>query len=504
MKILIIDDSPVTRKIIQKEFAGGDFSLREAVSGEEGLEVLKHFQPNLITMGVAMKGMNGYQLCREIRSTENAHGLKPHERTPIIFITSSNKPEEREKGFSAGATDFFLKPFAPGSLQRRALEIGRGSELLRDLTALVVDDSKVTRHMIKHTLTRRGVKVLEAENGVDGLTKIEETPDLDIIISDYQMPEMDGDEFCKALRKIPGLSNIPVIMLSGQEDKETALKMFKAGATDYISKPLSMDELLARIFVHLEIRKLTRKLQFKNAQMEKDLELAKEVQQAVFKDTFHVPFLEKNVLYLPHSLVSGDIYAFRPSANGNFDGFVGDATGHGIAAAFMTMMAQTALNSTDSKKPVGEILSDLHALIKGKSGDHYLTGFYFRLSPEGEMTYSSAGHPPMIVIPKNGPPQMFSEKGGFPLGMFDMPADYEEGTLTLKKGDQFFVYTDGFLEWENTTDEQFGPERFLESLMTHHQKPLNLMIQNVLEDLETFADGRPTDDDLTLVGFRFK
>ena len=125
---------------------------------------------------------------------------------------------------------------------------------------MVVDDSLTMRHAIRNALEPHGYTVVEAENGVDGLLRTLSYEKPDLITLDIEMPEMDGISMCRNIRKISQLDEIPIIFLTSMADQKKLLKVFQAGATDYLIKPFLKEELLARLRVHLEKSRLIQKL----------------------------------------------------------------------------------------------------------------------------------------------------------------------------------------------------------------------------------------------------
>jgi len=117
---------------------------------------------------------------------------------------------------------------------------------------MVVDDCQTTRKIISLYLKSKGLSVVLAENGLDALEKLA-TEDVNIILSDINMPYMDGIEFLKALRAEPGRAAIPVFMVTTESDAEEKERAFKAGADDYLVKPVTADEVIK------VIRKLLKK-----------------------------------------------------------------------------------------------------------------------------------------------------------------------------------------------------------------------------------------------------
>jgi DNA-binding NarL/FixJ family response regulator len=126
----------------------------------------------------------------------------------------------------------------------------------RDIV-LVVDDSPATLGMLNETLERAGYTVLVAQSGASALDLVERvTPD--IVLLDAVMPGLDGFEVCRRLRRIPAVASVPVIFMTGLTETEHVVMALEAGGVDYVAKPVSPEQVLARIRVHITNARLTR------------------------------------------------------------------------------------------------------------------------------------------------------------------------------------------------------------------------------------------------------
>ena len=237
--------------------------------------------------------------------------------------------------------------------------------------------------------------------------------------------------------------------------------------------------------------------------MREELHLARMVQEAALHDKTEAPFVRKAVIYQPYSEVSGDVYDFSLTAGAAFNAFLGDATGHGVGAAIMTMMVQVALDSIGPDAPIDELLGRLHRLILERTGDQYVTGCYARIAPDGELTYSSAGHPPLAFVPRQHGAVLLNGLGGLPLGLLEASTPCEVGRQRLEPGDRVYLYTDGLVEWADAAEEQFGGARLLKSLSRGRSLELKESVALVLGDVRAFAGEAPCPDDLTLIGLEF-
>jgi CheY-like chemotaxis protein/two-component sensor histidine kinase len=264
LKILVVDDSRVIRKIIRKELEPDGYEISEAKNGLEALTRLAGSSPpDLVTLDVEMPKLNGFDTCRKIRTERYTRFFThcPGNQMPVIFVTGNDTMKDRKRGFQLGAADFISKPFTKGAVLSAVSKILKPAKTIQGLTALVVDDSGVARHIVSEYLRREGLVIIQAEDGMEALDILHRrAAEIDIVITDLVMPRMDGRELTLKIRGELNLSDLPVLFLTASADQSELLEVFKAGATDHLVKPFAKEELLARITVHLERSLLSKKL----------------------------------------------------------------------------------------------------------------------------------------------------------------------------------------------------------------------------------------------------
>jgi len=285
MKILIVDDDSLIRKIIRKELEPAGFEIIEAHDGKEGLEKLSTVKNiDLVTLDMEMPVMNGFEVLSWLQKKEFSSRLEFANNTdvPVILVTANDTRKVRDKGFNLGASNFVVKPFSKGELLNAVNKILKPNDYFQDLCVLIVDDSKTTRKFIVSSIRELGVTIYEADDGETAYSLLKKLKNqIDLIISDLNMKRMDGDELCRNVRTKLGLTNLPFIFLSANEDRNVILQLFKVGATDYISKPFIKEELLARMNVHLAHRKMN-KMQIQTISELKAMKRLKSVVTSLF------------------------------------------------------------------------------------------------------------------------------------------------------------------------------------------------------------------------------
>jgi len=236
--ILVIDDDPVVRDIIVRYMTREGYRVLAAENGEEGLRIAIEEQPDVITLDVLMPGRDGWVVLDELRQTPETADI------PVIIMSMA---DNKNMGFSLGAEAFIEKPINRG----RLLELARAYTLtnktdLSDATVLIVEDAADLREMMRRTLQKEGVNVIEAENGRIGLQALADGAKPSLILLDLMMPEMDGFQFVEVLRQNPDWLTIPVVVVTAKELTEADRRRLNGGIQRILQKGAYEREQLLR------------------------------------------------------------------------------------------------------------------------------------------------------------------------------------------------------------------------------------------------------------------
>jgi adenylate cyclase len=247
--VLLADDSPLIHRHTVPILEDDGHDVVSAVDGTEGLRLARERQPDLVITDVEMPGLDGFALCKALKSDPaTAH-------IPVLICSSLGEATDLERGFDAGADDYLVKPVLPEEITTRVRALFVGTMPASREKILVVDDSPAQRHYVADCLARQGFEIITAENGRVGLDKAHAVhPHL--IVSDYEMPEMTGFEMVHALRRDPELRNVPVIMLTARDSQRDMAQMRAAGASAYLVKPFAQDKCVAMVERTLAERRL--------------------------------------------------------------------------------------------------------------------------------------------------------------------------------------------------------------------------------------------------------
>jgi sigma-B regulation protein RsbU (phosphoserine phosphatase) len=377
---------------------------------------------------------------------------------------------------------------------------------------LLVEDSSTMRRMLATMLKEVMIEgeaaftVDTANDGLQGLAKARMEPRPELILTDYEMPELDGAGLCKAVKSDPELRSIPVLMLTTLGEARDKIAGLGAGADDYIEKPRGEEEfgvLCARIHAHLRMADLHVAISERNRLLESaqkkftfELDLARKVQFALMP---HPPkprgVLRVAVRYTPANQLGGDVYDFYRLENNRLGILVADVSGHGVNSAMLSGMvkALAAPLSIAVLEP-GELLAGLDVATEQYFPEGYFcTGFYLIADEEtGLVRYAGVGHPPAIVVGPHGPRTLQSNPGMLGIGMVDGTAGDVE---RLEEGESLVIYTDGLTDAMDASDALFGEDRLRTLLQSHHGADPAEILNQVDEALNQHtAPGRPADD----------
>ncbi len=238
--ILIIDDSPFFRNQIENELKLIGASFSHAEDGSKGLDMALLQSYDLIISDIEMPNMDGFALCRKLKGNPNTISV------PVILISSNDTDQYIDKGFRVGADSYIVKSDLKNKLLDTTLEVLEKSKFHNNNHILVVDDSSTIRSIVKDAFEKSGFKVTTAVNGKDALENIAFNPP-DLILSDIDMPEMNGIDLCNRIRTDPGLKAIPFVIMSANDNRATMRQLLERGVSAYLVKPFNMEQMVITV-----------------------------------------------------------------------------------------------------------------------------------------------------------------------------------------------------------------------------------------------------------------
>ena len=370
-----------------------------------------------------------------------------------------------------------------------------------DESLLLVDDNPTNLQVLYQTLETTGCKLLVAKNGETALS-IAQKASPDLILLDIMMPGIDGFEVCRRLKAAPDTAGIPVIFLSALTDTKDKVQGLQLGAVDYVSKPFQPDEVIARVNTHLTIHRLKREVEQKKDALEDELEVVSDVQRRLLpKSLPEIGGLKLAVHYETSLYAGGDYYDIAKMADNQWGFLVADAEGHSAPAA--VMMAMTcALFRSYPEPPIdpGELLYFLNLHMCKVAEPSFVTALYVVYDANHHtLKIARAGHPPPMIYRSSEKKAIeYPCSGVFPLGI----DPYEQVPVTedeLQPGDRILMYTDGITERFSMEGKTYGEKRLLRQLEGNGNFQPQRLLEEIMIDVDTFANGRPADDDQALL-----
>lgn len=377
---------------------------------------------------------------------------------------------------------------------------------------LSVDDEPDLEVLLSHYF-RRKIRKGEyeftfAHNGLEALKLMVEHPDFDIVLSDINMPEMDG---LTLLSKINELRNPAqkCIMVSAYGDMKNIRTAMNRGAFDFATKPIDMEDLSLTIEKAVEEVNYIKQTQREHLQLESiqsDLAVAGEIQKAILPCRFP-PFPEITDLDIyasmtPAKEIGGDFYDFFRLDEDRIGLVIADVSGKGVPAALFMAVSNTLLRSIAlTKDNSRECIEELNRLIcRVNVNSMFVTVFYGILNHRtGALDYTNGGHNPAYVLRgKNGELERLGRFPNLVIGGFE-DFSYKSESAQLDPGDSLFLYTDGITEAFDAKDEAFGDERLEDSLVELYHDDAKTIIEGVYADLGEFIGDRTQSDDITML-----
>lgn len=351
-----------------------------------------------------------------------------------------------------------------------------------------------------------------AHNGLEALQKLLETPDFDIILSDINMPEMDG---LTLLAKVNELKNpaMKCIMVSAYGDMDNIRSAMNKGAFDFATKPIDLDDLSRTIEKAIEQVRYIRESQQEHNQLESiknDLAIAGEIQQTILPRSFP-PFPELTEVVdiyasmTPAKDVGGDFYDFFQIDDERIGLVIADVSGKGVPASLFMAVSRTLLRATALRGvSSAECLTYANKLLCKESLDSmFVTVFYgIYHYKTGMMDYTNAGHNPPYLLRGGRTVECLPVASNFVVGVFD-DIEFESNTLTFGIGDTLLLYTDGVIEAFNDKREQFSESNLQDILASMHESSsAKEVVTSVLQSVKTFSGDYPQSDDITLLSLQ--
>lgn len=398
---------------------------------------------------------------------------------------------------------------------------------------LIVDDSRAQRKILELQLTRWGYDVTEAVSGDDALALCK-TRDFDIILSDWMMPGMSGLDFCKAFRALPREGYGYFILLTSKSEKTEIADGLENGADDFLTKPVSADELRARLRAGERILSMQDELVEKNRLVGSTLDQLQKLYDSLDRDLIEANKLQKalvqnrqlefsagsaSVLMRPSGHVGGDLVGTFNITEDTIAVYSIDVAGHGIASAMMTARLAALLSGGAPEQniavsvgaygrrdswPPEMVAHRLNRMMtEGISVDQYFTMAYAEINLlTGRVQMVQAGHPHPLIMRADGTVDVVGD-GGLPIGLI-AGCQYERVTLQLMPGDRLFLMSDGLTECPDQTGAELGTEGLIDLLNKSKGLSSTALLEALVWDLTDYANTSVFPDDVSGIMFDYR
>jgi phosphoserine phosphatase RsbU/P len=379
---------------------------------------------------------------------------------------------------------------------------------------LVVDDEPDVELLIKQKFRRKirdGEFEFEfARNGEDALEKLSHDHAIDIVMSDINMPVMDG---LTLLTRLSSLDRIlRTVMVSAYGDMQNIRIAMNRGAYDFLTKPIDFEDF--ETTVHKTIREIKGVREGHQARLqltaiENELNVASQIQQSMLPRKFP-PFPERNEFDIYAQMtaarsVGGDFYDLFMIDTDRLGFVIGDVSGKGVPASLFMAVTRTLLRATAMQGgSAAECMAFVNQILSKQSdAPMFVTIVYGILDTKtGEVDYCNAGHhPPLLFSPRA---ELRTAEGGRNLfvGMYE-GVRYTGSQLKLEPGEGLLLYTDGVTEAFNEAGEMFESQRLVEAVVAKQDATADEMVNHVLHAVKEFAGAAPQSDDFTALALRY-
>ena len=379
---------------------------------------------------------------------------------------------------------------------------------------LIVDDEPDVETLVRQRFKRRAAEFEFdfARNGREALEKISGDPSLAVVVTDINMPEMDGLALLNQLNRLDGRV-VKTVILSAYGDMQNIRSAMNLGAFDFLTKPIDFEDFestLRRTGQALNATREGIEARERLTALEQELDIAAQIQASMLPREFEPGRKDFGIFAAMHPArrVGGDFYDFFLIDEKRLGFAIGDVSGKGIPAALFMAVSRTLLRATALQgiEP-GKCLQYANQVLRGqREGGVYVTAFYAILHTDtGLLEYALGGHNPPYRVSATGEIEEIAEPAGMVIGLLPdgYGTPYETGRLQLNANDLILLYTDGVTEAQNEAQKFFGEKRLRTALKELAGQAPQTIVEQILESVETFVAGAAQSDDITVLGVKW-
>ena len=378
---------------------------------------------------------------------------------------------------------------------------------------LVVDDEPdlelLVRQKFRRQIRDKEFEFFFAHDGAEALETIRQQPEIDVVLSDINMPVMDGLTLLSRINELN--KDLKAVIVSAYGDMQNIRTAMNRGAFDFLTKPIDFQDfettINKTILESMALRQGAKAREQLTA-IQHELGIASQIQQSMLPKNFP-PYPDRAEFSLYASMfaakeVGGDFYDFFLIDHDRLGFVIGDVSGKGVPAAIFMAVSRTLLRATalEGLTP-GECLNYVNTAMS-TDGDTamFVTTFYGVLHTDtGKVEYAVGGHNPPILL-KRGGAQPLELSPGIVVGVLS-DARFETSSFQLEKGEGIFLFTDGVTEALDASEVLFSEEKLEDVLGEVKDQTPEDIVRRVVGDVRRHAGGVPQSDDVTVLALRY-
>ncbi len=374
---------------------------------------------------------------------------------------------------------------------------------------LIIDDDPTIQLLLTRALKKTGYQITVAEDGEKGFQlamKIKPA----LIISDWLMPGLTGLELCRQIKQNPELTTTFFILLTSRVSVQDRVEGLDAGADDFICKPIDLQELQARVRAGLRLYRLSQDLLEQKQILEIELKEAANYVTSILPEKLSNSFININFSFLPSRQLGGDSLDYFWLDSSHLVFYLLDVAGHGLRAALpsisvINLLRSRSLNNVNYYEP-NSVLKELNNIFQiTEKNDKYFTIWYGVYDIfNRELIYSSAGHPPAVLLSKNK--ENIEEKclktTGIPIGMFEQ-LTYQNGYFHIPSNASLYLFSDGIYEFNQENNQIWGLNNFIRVLKNNYHQETSDSLNLILKEVKKQNLFQDFDDDVSLIEIKF-
>ncbi len=377
---------------------------------------------------------------------------------------------------------------------------------------LVVDDEPDLEALIlqkfRQKIRKNALQFCFARNGLEALEQLKKDKEIDMILTDINMPKMDGLTLLEELLKLPSV--IKAVVVSAYGDMANIRTAMNRGAFDFLTKPIDFKDLevtIEKTLAELLVLQKGRQARDTLSAIQQEMELAGRLQQSILPQSYPLrPEFSIYAKMVPAKEVGGDFYDFFFIDDDRLGFVIADVSGKGVTAAMFMGISRTLLRFTALQNlPAEMVLTHVNDLLNiDNEICMFVTAIYGILDIRtGELTYANGGHNPPVKICSSGRAEVLPLTGGIALGIMEDMA-FEPGRAVLSPGDLLYMYTDGMSDAENESHEFFGEERLMEYLEKLEKISPESVVAGVYDTVTGFVGKGKQFDDMTQLAIQYR